>query len=506
MLFIPLLSILFIWYLVLSWKWKKNVFDYVEKLPGLKWYPIFGTTYVFKGISREDVLYKLLEIIGTYKPLFRSWNGNDPEINIMKPEHLQTVLRSSAHITKGKFYDNLYPWFGDGLFLSEGAKWFTQRKLLTSAFHFKILEGFMDIFVQKTVVLLDDLEIKSADGNFFDIGPTIGCATLDMMLQTSMGVPVKAVSDEPEKFVKTGQELTELAIWRFLRPYLKWDPLFYALPQGKKYREHLKYLHGFSEKVIAHRRQQYSSANRIEQEEMPLTVCGEKKILSFLDLILGVSGNPNLMSDADLHALVHTFLFAGSETTGINSSWTIFLLGNNPDIQEKAYQEVVRVLKDKPIPTTLAELNELKYLERIIKESLRLYPALPFITRQLTEEVILDGYRIPAGTQAILHIAQVQRDPEQFPDPNTFDPDRFLPENVKKRHPFAYIPFSAGPRNCIGQKFAIYEEKTLLASIIKRFRITSRETPEEKRLFAHVVLRAQDGVNVKLEKRHAELY
>ncbi|GJQ72801.1 hypothetical protein Trydic_g1451 [Trypoxylus dichotomus] len=503
MILTPLLCIVFIWYLVLCWKWKKNVFDYVEKLPGLKWYPIFGSTYVFKGMPREDVLYKQLEIIAAHGPLFRSWNGNAPEINIMKPEHLQIIMKSSANITKGKFYDYLRPWFGDGLFISSGAKWFTQRKLLTPAFHFKTLESFVEIFAQKTRALIDELEVKSATDNFFDIIPSVRCATLDMLLHTSMGVPIKAITDEPEKFAKSSQELSELSVWRFLRPYLQWDILFYALPQGKKYREHLKYLHRFSEKVIAYRKQLHSNVNRIEQES---ELCNEKKTLSFLDLILEASGNPNLMSDADLHALVHTFLFAGSETTGITSSWTIFLLGNNPGIQEKAYQEVVRVLKDKPIPTTLAELNELEYLERIIKESLRLYPALPFVTRLLTEEVQIDGYKIPAGTQAVLHIAQVHRDPEQFSDPNKFDPDRFLPENIKKRHPFAYIPFSAGPRNCIGKKFAIYEEKTCLAAIIKRFKITSKETPEKKRLFADTVLRAQGGVNVKLETRHEELY
>ncbi|KRT80978.1 cytochrome P450 [Oryctes borbonicus] len=504
MLIIPLLCLVIVWYLVLCWKWKKNVFDYMEKLPGPKWYPIFGTTYAFKGVSREEVLYKLLDIIQAHRPLFRSWNGTDAEINIMKPEHLQVIMRSSTHITKGKFYGTLLPWLGEGLFISEGAKWFAQRKLLTAAFHFKILEGFMDIFVGKTQVLIDELEIKSAEGNFFNIAPIIGCATLDMVLHSSMGVPVKAVTDDPQKYIRTSQDLTELAVWRFLRPYLKWDTLFYALPQGKKYRENLKYLHEFSAKVIACRKQQLEDANRNRQEGIQVAKdesFNKKKFLSFLDLILDVSGDPCLMSDADLHALVHTFLFAGSESTGITSSWTLFLLGNNPDIQEKAYEEVVRVLKDKPIPTTLAELNELKYLERVLKESLRLYPVLPFVIRQLTEDVELDGYKIPTGTQAILHIAQVHRDPQQFPDPNKFDPGRFLPENIKKRHPFSYIPFSAGPRNCIGQKFAIHEEKTFLAAIIKKFKITSKETPEEKRLFAHLVLRAQDGVNVKLEKR-----
>ncbi|KAK9744576.1 Cytochrome P450 [Popillia japonica] len=181
--------------------------------------------------------------------------------------------------------------------------------------------------------------------------------------------------------------------------------------------------------------------------------------------------------------------------------WTLFLLGNHPDIQQKVFEEVHQVLQSKRTPTTISELHEMKYLENVIKESLRLYPSVPFIIRDLEQEVQIGEYKIPAGVQVNLQIYGTHRSAEYYPEPDKFDPDRFLPENSQKRHPYAYIPFSAGPRNCIGQKFAMYEEKTVLATIVNRYKITAMETPETITVTADLILRPMNGVILKLQKR-----
>ncbi|KRT80979.1 cytochrome P450 [Oryctes borbonicus] len=513
MLIVPLLVFLALWYLVICWKWKKNFFDPMEKIPGDRYYPIFGTTYGFIGVPRSEVFYKIVDTVSKYSPLFRTWNGRHPEINIMKPEHLQVILRSSVHLGKGIFYENLFEWLGEGLLISKGAKWFMQRKLVTPAFHFKILENFMEVFTEKANSLVEDLSVK-VDGNYFDVLPMVTNTTLEVICETAMGLPTSAITKNSEAYAQAVRDMTEMAMWRSIRPHFRWHPMFYIHPQGRKFRKILKELHDFSSNVIAERKKRKDAVGNQNPPE-------QKKRLSFLDLVLQTAEDPNLISDKNLRDLVDTFLFAGFDTTTNSTCWSIFCMGSHPEVQEKVFEEVRSVLGDKPQPTTMEELNQLKYMECVIKEALRLFPVLGVITRVLDSDIELDGHRIPRGTQAILHIGMVHRDPEHFPEPNKFIPERFLPENSKTRHPFAYIPFSAGPRNCIGnslriilsniallywqfvlgQRFALTEEKTILASIINKYRITSMLKLDEMRLLPHTLIRPQDGIKIKIERR-----
>lgn len=119
-------------------------------------------------------------------------------------------------------------------------------------------------------------------------------------------------------------------------------------------------------------------------------------------------------------------------------------------LQDQIYQEIISVLGESNMNPELNDLNELKFMERCIKESLRLYPSVPFIGRTMEEDTIVGGYLIPKNTPTNIHIFDIHRNEKHWPDPEKFDPDRFLPENCVNRHPFAYAPFSAGPRNCIG--------------------------------------------------------
>ncbi|CAL4170143.1 unnamed protein product [Meganyctiphanes norvegica] len=147
------------------------------------------------------------------------------------------------------------------------------------------------------------------------------------------------------------------------------------------------------------------------------------------------------------------------------------------------------------------DLPNLKYLECCIKEALRIYPAVPFFAREITKEINIDNYVIPIGSTVQVMTYALHRDEEHFPDPEVFKPERFSTENCKDRHPYAYVPFSAGPRNCIGQKFAMMEMKIMLATIIKQIKITSQEEQKDISVLGEVILRAENGIMVKIEHR-----
>ena len=124
--------------------------------------------------------------------------------------------------------------------------------------------------------------------------------------------------------------------------------------------------------------------------------------------------------------------------------------------QEKIMEELESVFGTSQRPISSYDLREMKYLEQCIKETLRLYPSVPMIARTLGEDVKLGKYTLPEGCDVMIAPFAIHRDPDEFPNPEIFDPDRFEPDKNEKRHPYAYIPFSAGPRNCIGKGFQIF--------------------------------------------------
>lgn len=145
-------------------------------------------------------------------------------------------------------------------------------------------------------------------------------------------------------------------------------------------------------------------------------------------------------------------MFEGHDTTAAAMCWALHLIGSHPDVQNKLHEELDRVLGDADTPTfEQLKAHELPYLEQVLKECLRLYPSVPAIGRELDHDLNVCGYEVPKTATVLLLSFLVHRDPKYWPDPHTFDPERFSPENSAHRHPYCYVPFSAGPRNCIGK-------------------------------------------------------
>lgn len=144
----------------------------------------------------------------------------------------------------------------------------------------------------------------------------------------------------------------------------------------------------------------------------------------------------------------------------------------------------------------------MKYLDRVIKESLRMWPSIPFVARQMTEDLMVGGkYLIPEGSTCMIFTHALHNNPKYYPKPEVFDPDRFLSENTIGRNPFAYIPFSAGPRNCIGQRFAQMELKVILAKLILNYRFKTHDHRDKLKIVGELVLRSRNGLNVQIIPR-----
>nr|AVL92836.1 CYP450 [Locusta migratoria] len=395
-----------------------RLFRAIEKLPGPTFVPFLGTTYAMAFRSREELLHVFDSMAEQYWPIFRTWFGHIPEVHLMKAEYVEKIMTSSEQITKADIYTFLHPWLGDGLLTSTGSKWHSRRKMVTPAFHFKILENFVDVFAEKSQILVDILKTK-ADDRPFDFYPYITRCTLDIICETAMGTAIDAQKVSDSDYVSAVYRSGEVIMKRAREPWLRSDFIFRRSSAGRHFYKDLEIMHGFTKKVISERK---LSRQSMKQKTMTQNVddLGRKRRVAFLDMLLEASEDSQKLTDQEIQEEVDTFMFEGHDTT--------FLFGNS--------------LGDVPVG-----------------QSSR----------------CSGGYQLPKGAMAMLHIRKVHQDPEHWPDPERFDPDRFLPENAQGRHPYAYVPFSAGLRNCIGQRFAVLEEKTVLSYILRNFRVKAVE-------------------------------
>ena len=171
--------------------------------------------------------------------------------------------------------------------------------------------------------------------------------------------------------------------------------------------------------------------------------------------------------------------------------------------QDKVVQELDQIFGDSDRPCTFQDTLEMKYLERCMMETLRLYPPVPVIARHMKEDLKLvsGDYIIPAGTTVVVATYKLHRSESIYPNPDKFDPDNFLPERQANRHYYAFVPFSAGPRSCVGRKYAMLKLKVILSTVLRQFRVHSDIKEEDFRLQADIILKREEGFQVRLEPR-----
>ncbi|CAF4995242.1 unnamed protein product, partial [Rotaria sp. Silwood1] len=393
----------------------------------------------------------------------------------------------SKNLTKSSDYVYLYPWLRTGLLTSSGAKWKNRRRIITPAFHDKeLLNNFIDIYNEQAAILVQRLN-SIESGKEVNLYPYIASCALDIICEAAMGLNIGAQQQKNSQYVDAVLKLTDIILKRQRMPWLWPDLIFKLLPQGRNHDRYLKIVHEFTKKVIDDRAQEFhADENR-----------GKRS--AFLDLLLKQMNDEHLTL-LDIQEEVDTFMFEGHDTTAAAINFTCFMIALHPEVQQKLHEEIDRVFEnDHNRPCTMEDLNELNYLECVIKETLRLFPSVPFIAREVQEDFMYNGYKILQGSTAVLFIYYIHRDPKHFPDPDRFDPDRFLPENSHDRSAFAFVPFSAGSRNCIGQRFAMLEEKAVLSWILRRFKLKTSQTRDELNLSFEIILRSEHGAFVQVE-------
>ncbi|CAH0587872.1 unnamed protein product [Chrysodeixis includens] len=482
---------LVIW--VLIFRSEENPLD---KLPGPPKRPVIGNAWELFKYPPDKLLDLLVDSWKTYGNRFVFKILGIRVLHIAGPEDIEVVLSHTKNIKKSIFYRFLRDWLGDGLLLSTGTHWHARRKILTPTFHFNILKSFSIIMEEKVQDLVTMLKTKK--GEPVDLMPMISDFTLYTICETAMGTKLDSDKTSTANDYKSAiLEIGMVTLNRITRFWQHNDTIFNLTSQGRKFSKYLETAHAFADKVIMERKEGRALKQTIEAQD-PVDGIGTKRRLAMLDLLLEAQEKGQI-DIAGIKEEVNTFMFEGHDTTAMAITFGLMLLADHDDVQERVYEEVQSILVGAARPITLADLPEMKYLDAVIKEILRVYPSVPIIGRETVEDFMLGDVLVKKGSTVDVNIYLMHHNPALYPQPELFQPDRFL--EGEARHPYAYVPFSAGPRNCIGQRYALQEMKITLSEIIRNFKLVPKVKGFRPTLKADLVLRPADPIYVKFLTR-----
>ncbi|XP_075051493.1 ultra-long-chain fatty acid omega-hydroxylase-like isoform X1 [Mixophyes fleayi] len=421
-----------------------------------------------------------------------------PIIRLFHPSSIKPVLQAPAAIASKDelFYGFLKPWLGDGLLLSRGEKWSQHRRLLTPAFHFDILKHYVKIFNQSTDIMHAKWRRLSGEGRVsLDMFEHISLMTLDTLLKCTFSYD----SDCQEKssdYIAAIYELSSLVVQRehFLPHHF--DFIYRLSSNGRKFQRACEIVHKFTAGVVQQRKkalQEKGTENWIKSKQ--------GKTQDFIDiLLLSKDEDGNQLSDEEMRDEVDTFMFEGHDTTASGLSWILYNLARHPEYQGKCREEIRELFKGEDAKyLEWDDLSQLPFTTMCIKESLRLHPPVTAVARRCTADITLhDGKVIPKGNTCLISIYGTHHNPAVWPNPEVYDPYRFDPDNMQERSSHAFVPFSAGPRNCIGQNFAMAELKVVLALTLLKFKVSLDESKNVRRK-PELILRAEGGLWLQVE-------
>jgi cytochrome P450 len=449
-----------------------------RELPGPTGWRLVGT---FASLLQGDLLKPFVRLFERYGPLFRIPLplGHDL-VMLAHPDAVEQVLRSQQqNYPKGSVYDGARLLLGNGLVTSEGELWRRQRALANPAFRPAKLERYLSAMGACTRELIASWT-PQVGSTPIDAQAEMTRLTLAIAGRTLFGLDLSAQSEHASQSFDT-----VLAAIGRRGPANLQVPLWVPAPSNLRFRRALRDLDVLVYDIIRRFR-----AGQTENTDQTL-------LGAYMDARDPDTGEA--MSDRQLRDEVITLYLAGHETTASLLTWALYWLARRPDIAERVTTEVDgHIVNDNP---SSDDLKALQYTARFVKEVLRLYPPAWTIARNAVSEDFIRGYRIPAGAIVMLSPYLAHRWEEIWPDPLRFDPDRFTPEAIKGRHPFAYFPFSLGPRICIGMQFSLLEARLVLSLILRRFRVQSLHGPEIGCVAAGT-LRPDQTIRIKLVQRN----
>ncbi|KAM4820708.1 cytochrome P450 3A5-like [Thomomys bottae] len=459
-------------------------------VPGPRPLPFLGTLLHYRqGVWDFDTkCYK------KYGRLWGLYDGAQPILMTTDPDIIKTVLVKECHTTFTN-RRSLGPlgFMKKAVFIAKDDEWKRIRALLTPAFSSGKLKEMFPIMDQNGDTLVKNLRQKAEKDKRVTMKDIFGAYSMDVIIGTSFGVSIDSLNNPHNPFVRKVKAISQLdffhpfALAIMLFPFL--TPIFEALNISRFPKEEIAFF--------------MKSINRIKENHLHEK---QENQMDFLQLMIN-SQNPKdtefhkALSDLEVIAQSITFIMAGYETTSNALSFVMYCLATHPRVQKKVQEEIDRVLPNKA-PATYDTLIEMKYLDMVINETFRYFPVSSRIERLCKKDIKVNEIVIPKGMMVTIPAYALHHDPQCWTDPEEFRPERFSKKNKDSTDSCIYLPFGAGPRNCIGMRFALVTMKLGIVRALQNFSFEAcEETQVPLKLGKQSLLRPQKPIVLSVRLR-----
>jgi cytochrome P450 len=367
---------------------------------------------------------------------------------ITNPSDIRHVLQDNArNYHKSPLYQKLRMSIGNGLLTSEDDFWLRQRRIAQPAFHRQRVSALAGVMAQAARETADEWQTIAADGRAVDIAEQMMTFTRTVVLRALLGGDLGPFASRIDQ------------AWVVINEHI--GNSFWSL--------------GIAERFQRAKARRFEAARLLLRQAVDYVITERRRHPSdsadLLSMLMGARDEETgeRMTDEQLRVEVTTFLLAGQETTSLALTWTWFLLSQYPDARRRLEHEIDTVLAGRA--PEYSDLANLPYTRMVVDEAMRLYPPAWGFSRQALNDDTLGGYHLRRGWLAFVVPYVLHRLPAYWKDPDTFDPERFSPERSADRPKFVYVPFGAGPRQCIGNQFALIEAQLSVATLAQRYRL-----------------------------------
>ncbi|GAB0086063.1 hypothetical protein DMENIID0001_000490 [Sergentomyia squamirostris] len=468
---------------------KRDLYRLSWQMPGPFVIPFIGSWISILGLSNDGAFKIVKYLTANYQSPTKFWLGSKLFVFISKPKDVQVFLNSPQCLNRFDFNIFAPQTVAVGLLTIPEPHWKIHRKLINPTFSLKTLQSYMPIFNRQVNVLVSRLE--ELDGkNETDMYPYMSALTLDAVCGTTMGYEMNIQMDQNVEYISAINNVLTIIGETINNPiiYLKW--LFRIISLAEMNSKNFEVISKFYKKIIENKRESFilRKLNGDTDLSTPPTKL-------FIDHLMNLVVVEKKLTDCDLTNEVNSIINAAFETTALTSSYCILAMAMFPEQQKRIYEEIKSIMLDKDDDIQYDDLNKYEFLDRFIKECLRLFTPAPIMTRTTSGTFKLGEYTIPEGTIISCPIGIIHRKKEIWgPTAEEFDPDRFLPENFKQIPPYAYLPFGGGPRNCIGYKYAQILLTIILVKLVSNFTFETNLRMED--------LRFRMEITTKLVNKH----